>query len=175
MDIRETHQTKGLKMTIDLSRPTGAIFSEDHLYRYALWRKWDKYKPLLMFIGLNPSVASAEISDATITRMKHRAESGGFGGLLVGNLFAFVSTIPNALLKCDAVGVETDNYLSEMINSANIVMCGWGSFPAAKVRAKIVLPMIPEPYCLGVNPDGQPKHPLYIGYDKPMIKYEVKE
>ena len=33
----------------------GAEFSEGRKYRYALWRIWDSSKPLVMFIGLNPS------------------------------------------------------------------------------------------------------------------------
>ena len=50
-------------------------------------------------------------------------------------------------------------------------LCGWGSFKPVKQRASTVLNMLKEPYCLGVNRDGQPKHPLYVGYDVPMVKY----
>ena len=32
---------------IDLSRPKGAIFSEDRRYRYLLWRTWGSRRPLL--------------------------------------------------------------------------------------------------------------------------------
>ena len=54
-------------------------------------------------------------------------------------------------------------------------LCGWGSFKAVQDRAKEVYTLLPNPYCLGVNSDGNPKHPLYIGYDVEMVKYELKE
>jgi hypothetical protein len=161
---------------IDLSIPSGAIFTEDMKFRYALWRVWSTSRPILLSISLNPSVANSIRNDPTVIRDMRRAEREGFGGLLKGNLYAYVSTDPNALLKDgDFVGEETDFYLKEMIRLSARHLCGWGSFKPVKKRAPIVLAMIPEPYCLGVNADGQPRHPLYIGYDIPMIKYTVKE
>jgi hypothetical protein len=160
-------------INIDLSIPTGAIFSEDHQYRYALWRVWNKSLPMLTIIGLNPSKADSIRSDPTVTRGMVRANQNMFGGLLMANLYAYVSTDPNALLKDgDFVGELTDYYLKEMIRLSARHLCGWGSFKPVVKRAPIVLTMLPEPYCLGINADGQPKHPLYIGYNVPMIKYE---
>jgi hypothetical protein len=156
---------------IDLSFPTGAIFSPDGRYRYALWRVWSQVRPPLMFIGLNPSRATALVSDPTVTRCMTRAQREGYGGLLVGNLFALVSTDPQSLLNGgDTIGEETDAYLRQMIEKAERVLCGWGSFKPVRIRAATVRSMIKEPYCLGVNADGQPKHPLYIGYFIPMVK-----
>jgi hypothetical protein len=156
---------------IDLSLPRGAIFSEDRKYRYALWRRWCD-GPALLSIGLNPSKADEEKSDPTITRGVRRAREAGFGALLWGNLYAYVSTNPQALLgDGDFVGKWTDYYLSVMIAMASQHLCGWGSFKPVPQRAPAVLAMIQEPYCLGRNADGQPKHPLYISYDVPMVKY----
>ena len=158
---------------IDLSIPKGAIFSDDRKYRYALWRCWNPSLPPLAVIGLNPSSANEIKDDATITRLMGRAEQNGFGGLLMGNLYAFVSTNPALLLSVnDTVGIHNDDYLKMMIGMAGRTLCGWGSFKPVKRRSPIVLAMITEPYCLGVNADGQPKHPLYISYDTPMIKYK---
>ena len=157
---------------IDLSMPTGAIFSVDRKYRYVLWRVWNNSRPILLQIGLNPSKANEIRSDPTITRGIVRAFRYGFGGFLMANLYAYVSTQPEALLgDGDFIGEHTDYYLKQMIEMSQKQICGWGSFRPVKHRASIVLDMIEEPYCLGVNADGQPKHPLYIGYNVPMVKY----
>ena len=157
---------------IDLTISKGAIFSDDRRYRYALWRVWSINKPPLLFIGLNPSTANEISDDATITRNMARAAQNGFGSLLMANLYAYVSTNPADLLKDgQGIGEENDDYLRQMITMAGRVVCGWGSFREAKKRADIVLKMIPEPYCLGKNNDGQPKHPLYVSYDTPMVSF----
>ena len=159
-------------IAIDLSLAKGAIFSEDRKYRYALWRVWSNAKPILLQICLNPSDANEFKNYPTITRGIVRADRTGFGGFLMGNLYAYVSTIPKVLLgNGNFVGEFTDYYLKQMIAMSKLQLCGWGSFPPVFKRATIVLAMIKEPYCLGVNADGQPKHPLYIGYDTPMVKY----
>ncbi len=157
---------------IDLTIPKGAIFSEDRKYRYALWRVWSSAKNLLMTIGLNPSVASELKDDATITRLMARAYKLGYGGLLMANLYAFVSTNPDNLLNNgNAIGEHTDHYIKQMVEISEVQLCGWGSFRAVTKRANTVFSMLTNPYCLGVNGDGQPKHPLYISYKTPMGKY----
>ncbi len=161
-----------MKKIIDLSVLKGAIFSDDRKYRYALWRVWNLSKPILLQIGLNPSKAGEITSDPTITRGVVRADKEGFGSFLMANLYAYVSTNPDALLRDgDFIGEHTDFYLRQMIEMSDKQLCGWGSFKPVGNRASIVLSMIKEPYCLGVNQDGQPKHPLYIGYDTPLVKY----
>lgn len=158
--------------TIDLTIPKGAIFSDDRKYRYALWRVWSHTTHPLMAIGLNPSTANEFSDDPTITRLQARAYKEGFGGLLMANLYAFVSTDPNALLQDgDFIGAENDAYLEHMVAISGRQLCGWGSFKPVAKRAPAVLRMMPEPYCLGINSDGQPKHPLYIGYSVPMTRY----
>lgn len=156
--------------TIDLSLLKGAIFSDDGRYRYALWRVWKQSPKLLMFIGLNPSKANQWFNDPTITRLVVRADKDGFGGLLAANLYAMVSTNPNDLLtRENPVGNDTDDYLKQMIDMSDKVLCAWGTFPAAKARAEIVLKMVSAPHCLGTNRDGTPKHPLYIPYDQKIM------
>ena len=159
---------------IDLNIDKGAIFSDDRRFRYALWRVWDRARPRLLIIGLNPSTAAELNNDSTVTRGISRANKVGFGGFLMGNLYAYVTTDPKVLLGSDDfVGEFTDYYLRRMIAMSSRQLCGWGSSPPVIKRASAVLSMMTEPYCLGVNKDGQPKHPLYIGYGMRMMRYEV--
>ncbi len=160
---------------IDLQIPSGAIFSEDRRYRYTLWRVWNPRLQLLMQIGLNPSTANEIRNDPTISRGITRAYRDGYGGFLMGNLYAYVSTNPKALLEDgDKVGELNDAYLRLMVKMSLKQLCGWGSFPEAGKRAPAVLGMLTNPHCLGINADGQPKHPLYIAYDVPMVQYTVQ-
>ena len=160
---------------IDLNIPKGAIFSDDGKYRYALWRVWSNNRPPLLIIGLNPSKAGYLNDDPTITRGIVRADRTDFGGLLMANLYGYVSTNPGVLLEDgDFVGELNDYFLKRMISMSSRQLCGWGSFKPVSRRAPLVLAMIKEPFCLGVNKDGQPKHPLYISYDIPMKKYPIQ-
>jgi len=157
---------------IDLNIPKGAIFSDDRKFRYALWRVWNPRRPILMVIGLNPSKAGELHDDPTTIRSIVRANGTGFGGLFMANLYAYVSTVPEFLLgDGDFVGELTDYYLKQMIALSGRQLCGWGSFPPVIKRAPIVLAMIKEPYCLGINADGQPQHPLYVSYGTQMVEY----
>ena len=159
---------------IDLTNPKGAIFSDDRKYRYALWRVWRSSWPLLMVIGLNPSTADEVVDDPTIVRCEYRAMNGGFGGLLMGNLFALVSTNPaELLLNSESVGEYNNHYLECMMNLSSTQLCAWGSFAPVKNRSRDVLKTIKNPYCLGINKDGNPKHPLYIAYRVDMKPYQV--
>lgn len=157
---------------IDLTCPTGAIFSPDRIFRYVLWRIWSQSRPLLMCTGLNPSKASETVTDPTVTQVCVRADRAGFGGLLMTNMYGFVSTDPKRLLEdSDHVGPENDAYLREMIRLAGRHLCAWGAFPAAAKREAVVLAMFKDPYCLGVTQGGHPRHPLRISYDTPMVPY----
>ena len=161
-----------------LTMPQGAIFSQDFKFRYMLSRVWSLNKPKLLFIGLNPSKADSRIDDPTVTRCMARAAREGFGSLLVGNLFAFISTDPADLVRSGStVGEENDDYLRQMISMSDRVLCGWGAFPEAGSRAPSVLKMVKEPYCLGMTADGAPKHPLYISYKTKMqpMRCEAKQ
>ena len=125
---------------------------------------------------MNPSKAGESQNDPTVVRMIARTSSmlAIFGGFILTNMHGLVSTDPNALLNNPrAVGELNDYYIKQMVELTQCQLCGWGSFKPVKYRASAVYAMLSNPVCLGVNADGQPKHPLYVGYDVPMKKYEV--
>lgn len=150
----------------------GAEFSECGRYRYGLWRKWDNDKPNIMFIGLNPSTATATMDDPTIRRVKRFAIDWGYGGVYMCNLFAYISPYPEDLMQLvDTIG-DNDKWLSYFATMCKDVLFAWGSFPAAKLRAEIVSKMFPSAVCLGINKNGTPKHPLYVPAKTKQINYK---
>lgn len=94
---------------------TGATFSPCRNWRYSLWRIWDPERAPLLCILLNPSTADETENDPTVTRCQQRAQSGEFGGILIGNIFALRSTDPSVLYKSpDPIGPENDLSLASM-------------------------------------------------------------
>ena len=79
----------------------GAELSGCGRYRYKLWRIWDPDLPPILFVMLNPSTADANSDDRTIRRCVAFAKRDGFGGLLVGNLFAYRTPYPRVLRKAE--------------------------------------------------------------------------
>lgn len=139
-----------------------AIFSPCELYRYALWRVWNEELPYAMFIGLNPSTADDVQDDPTILRCINYAQTWGYGGLCMGNLFAYRSTNRHVLKSVkEPVGPENDEWINRLSKDAGIVVAAWGDDGKLFDRAKVVTQMVPNLYCLLHNSSGQPAHPLY--------------
>lgn len=149
----------------NLFEDNGAEFSECRKYRYCLWRIWDKNKPLVMFIGLNPSTANETIDDPTIRRVKGFATKWEYGGVYMTNLFAFVTAYPEELKGVrDPLG-DNDKWLKQVAARCEKIIFAWGSFEEAQERAKQVIEMFPKSQALVINNDGSPRHPLYVKKD----------
>lgn len=140
-------------------------------YRYALWRIWDEDKPYALFICLNPSTADENKDDPTLVRCIKFAQSWGYGGLCMGNLFAYRATQPKDLIKSsDPIGAENDYWLEKLSRDAGIVIVGWGNHGSFLNRSNEVLNRLSKTYCLKKNKSGQPSHPLYINKNlKPIL------
>lgn len=150
---------------------SGAQFSPCGKYRYALWRIWDESLPKIMFIGLNPSTATADMDDPTIRRVKRFAKDWGYGGVYMANLFAFFSPYPEDLLTCEDPVGKNDFALKLIKIECEDVLFAWGSFKQAKERAVVVSAMFPDALCLGVTKDNSPKHPLYIAANTKPVQF----
>lgn len=123
-----------------------------------------------MFLCLNPSTADAEIEDNTSRVCINYARRWGYGGLLIGNLFAYRSTDQSALYKVeDPVGPENDKWLKELQSEAALVVCAWSDTGSYKDRDREVLGFLKDPHCLVKLKSGRPGHPLYKRADlKPI-------
>lgn len=155
----------------------GAIFSKDKKYRYKLWRVWDNSKPIVGFIGLNPSLADAEIDDPTIIKLITLSTNWGYGGFYISNLFAYISTDPNELINvADPIGVENDKYLHELTDSCDKTVLIWGNSGTLLKRNLEVLKFLNhnDTYCVGLTKYGNPIHPLYQKGDSGLIRFSYQ-
>jgi len=156
---------------------TGAVISPCGTYRYTLDRIWNSDLPRALFIMLNPSTADASIDDPTIRRCRSFATRIGCGGLTVVNLFALRSTNPDALsTHPDPVGPDNDTHIALALDgNPAAVIAAWGAHPAARARAAPVAGLITTQQrrvdCLGTTKHGDPRHPLYVRGDAPLIPW----
>ena len=152
-------------------------------------------------IGCNPSTADSKDDDPTIRKVMQIAKRKNYGGIYMGNLYAFKATDPN-MLKATAyfkssfgdkgldyvIGPMTDYYLKLMANKAktvvfaygNISVSGWWSFvnsAMAKERAKEVFQMMKKKkgrvYAFRLTHAGVPWHPLYLSPMDPLVPFTI--
>ena len=162
-----------------------AVISPDGKYRYLLYRIWDASKPVLVFIGLNPSTADVKADDPTIRRCVGFAVRENCGGIVMLNLFAYRATDPKELPLIGAAGndniVALKNYTGDTIYaltpdllklSVHAVVAAWGAHTRARTAAANYglgkrRPLV----CLGTTQDGSPRHPLYVKSDAPLVPW----
>lgn len=153
---------------------TNAILSEDRKYRYTLSRVWDDNKPKVLFVCLNPSTADENEDDRTVTKCINFAKSWGYGGLLVGNLFALRSTDSSKLYsEEDPVGPENDRFLQELAQQASLIVAAWGDHGSYMWSSTKVKTMFSDKRlkCFKINLSKEPKHPLYVSGDAALIDF----
>lgn len=150
---------------------TGAIISDDGLYRYSLIREWDDGVGSLVIAGLNPSTADGKVDDPTIRREVAFARAWGMRKLVKVNLFAYRATDPLELQRFagDIVGPDNDAWIRLACDSSDVrrIIVAWGAWgDRYRGRVAAVLNAIGRPVeCLSVTKSGQPKHPLYLRAD----------
>jgi len=143
-----------------------AILSEDRKYRYVLSRIWDKSKPMVMIIGLNPSTADETEDDPTIRRCINFADSWGYGGVYMLNLFAFRATQPTDMFKAiNPIGSQNDKYINDYAKRVDKVICAWGNDGNYKNRSSDITKQLDNLFYLKMNKTGEPAHPLYLKSD----------
>lgn len=155
----------------------GTIFSTDRKYRYTLYREWKPWKPLVAFVGLNPSTANETQNDPTVTRCINFAKAWGAGRFCMLNLFGYRSTDPRGLYAVeDPVGFGNTTWIDTVTCAhAGLVVCAWGTHGRKRMECheRTVVDMLSRIMvddgvpvcCLGKNADGSPKHPLYLRAD----------
>jgi len=148
----------------------------DGKYRYWLYRKWDKNKPLCLFIMLNPSTADDKKDDRTIKKCIFFAKKFGFGGFYVVNLFSF-KTPHKKEIRTDnnPIGEKNDAIILDIAEKTNKIIVAWGNDGRYMGRSKKVLNLLEENsfsvYCLKLTKHKEPCHPLYLPKNLELIPF----
>lgn len=157
-----------------------ASLSRDGRYRYTLSRALAMGDQTVVFIGVNPSTADEWNDDATIRKMVGFAKRWGFDRVTVGNVFAYRATDVRELATAeDPVGPDNRRHMRALLASAQLIVPCWGSLNKVPPRlcghfgqmrdliADVDVPV----QCLGRTKDGDPCHPLMLGYNTPLERF----
>ena len=147
-----------------------AILSKCGKYRYSLSREWNKKKGKVLFIMLNPSKADNKLDDPTVKRCICFANSWGYGGIMIANLFAFRTTYPKELFKVKyPEGKNNLKHIKNMIKTSNLVICAWGNKQGSPPK---YLCELTDLFYLKILSDGKtPAHPLRLKKDLKPQKF----
>jgi hypothetical protein len=151
-----------------------ALFSEDGKYRYGLSRDWKEDGPVIVFVMLNPSIGDEKRLEQTTAGCMKRAINWNYAGMIVINLFAYIATKPEELKQIqDPVGPDNDSWIKtlvEVLPSDAKIVAAWGNHGKLYNRDREVLKLLKERdiYCLGMNMDKSPKHPLHMSHSIPL-------
>jgi len=148
-----------------------AVYSDCMAYRYRLTRVWGAGQRRVVFVMLNPSTATELQNDPTVERCERRARALGFDGFAVANIFAYRATDPRVMrAAADPIGPDNDAAIAALAVWADVVICAWGRHGACQGRGRTVEAALRGAghalQHLGLTKAGEPRHPLYLGYDR---------
>mgnify|MGYP004487088893 CR=1 FL=1 len=144
------------------------IYSEDgEKVRYVLGTKGDN---TLIVFGINPSTATAEKSDPTISRIDTYSKKYGYDSFKMLNIYPLRATNSDSLPMMPDNEIHKQNIreIKAALNNASAVLCAWGNLIFKRQYLKDYFGNIAEiicnsqipTYCLGITKSGNPRHPL---------------
>lgn len=161
-----------------------AVISSCGKYRYRLDREVQSDGKVFAFFGINPSTADASLDDATVRKWRGFTLRNGGRRFIVGNVFSYRATDVRALDRAnrnhDAVlGPHHWKHIEQIIQEADILVPCWGNSskvdrnlrPIIGELSKILRESGRPIFCFGRTASGDPKHPLMLGYETPLIEF----
>lgn len=150
-----------------------AEFLEKGTHRMSLHRAWNYRRPQTLFIGINPSVASATQDDHTVRKLTGFCERWRDGGFYICNLYTHVATNHRELLKakepCHRLKWHFINLAS---NHCDRVVFMWGNKKfIPKVMVQEMMDKFPKAMCFGITKGGHPVHPLMLSYKTKLMPF----
>lgn len=151
------------------------LYSSDMMFRYAFGRWWGNadLATTAIWVLLNPATGDTEQRHRpTLERCISRSRGAGHTGLVIVNLFALRDTNPRNLRNApDPVGPANDEVLGVITKAGAQTIAAWGGHGRLNARSGQVGPILVSPMCLGVTKYGEPRHPLYVAGDTPLVPW----
>lgn len=150
------------------------ITDENNTIRYVLGKYHSK--PLVVF-GINPSIATVEKNDNTISIIEQIAKMRNCDGYLMFNIYPLRATKidENFPLVCDDYVCEMNlKFISDRINADSEIVAAWGTHiydrdyfvSMLKEINAVVKDKKAKWICLSKTKYGHPHHPTRLAYDK---------
>ena len=106
-----------------------AIFSDDRTHRFLWKRIWNKDKPLMAVIMLNPCHADNIVTDTTTSLVVNNvARLEEYGGVEILNLYSLLTSKLNFRWNDDSDlnHEENDTYIKKAAEECKTVVMAWG-------------------------------------------------
>ena len=106
-----------------------AIFNDDRTHRFVLEKVWNKDKPILAVIALNPAIADTLIQDmTTYLIVTNVARLEKYGGVVILNLYSKLTSKLNFRWNSDEDlnDLENDNFIKKYAEECDAVVLAWG-------------------------------------------------
>ena len=125
--------------------------------------------PLVCF-GINPSIATPDRLDPTVTRVRNFADRLGYDGWIMLNIYPQISTDPKGMhLNYDtALKKENERHIAKAVSGRSTLVAGWGTeitrrpYLRPLLRDILDLPEVRGAQWVSLGAplrDGHPAHP----------------
>lgn len=173
-----------VKKSTDLFDTTIYLKSPDNKYRYALGTKGEK---TLFCFGINPSTATPEKHDQTISKVKNITYKKGFDSFVMLNIYPLRATDPKLLpekVDWQEHNINVDAIL-HLLKDGAVVWAAWGDLINSRkwlkeCRNDILSKIMKTNKNIrwvkmgALTKNGNPRHPLYLKYQD-FSNYEIGE
>ncbi|WMD23909.1 DUF1643 domain-containing protein (plasmid) [Achromobacter seleniivolatilans] len=157
---------------------SSAVLSPCEKYRYRLDREVQTSGDVFGFFGVNPSTADEKLDDQTVKKMRGFTQRNGGRRFIVGNVFSLRAADVSELSRASAVcGPDHMRHLQKIVAEADILVPCWGSrgkmpralWPQLEEMLALLRASGKPIKHLGLTQSGDPRHPVMLGYDTPLV------
>ena len=157
-----------------------AVFYDNRRYRTILTRRWteDPNAPLVLWIGMNPSVASFDVDDPTCAREQEFTRRWGYASYVKCNIMDACYTDQKRLRDPGVIPCSQHSLpaIRDQASRAAMIVLGFGAVhPSLQCYADAVCQALIQDgrslWCLKLTKNGNAGHPLYIAGDTKPVPF----